>query len=59
MCAIHHNELKLLVDYRLELDSRVVFVKSPDDCEKGNLFQASDGAVIYAPVNEHFGVVPL
>lgn len=56
-CSEYYAELELLVE-NLNLNSRVTFVKSPDDCEKEYLIQISD-AVIYTPVNEHFGIVPL
>lgn len=49
--------MQQLVD-KLALNLRVTFVRSPGDREKEDLIQASD-AVIYTPVNEHFGIVPL
>lgn len=56
-CVRYYAELERLVD-KLNLNSRVKFVLSPDDREKNHLIQTCD-AVIYTPSDEHFGIVPL
>lgn len=53
----YHDELvQLAEDYNVS--KHVTFLKSPSDQEKKLLIQNST-ALIYTPVNEHFGIVPL
>lgn len=40
------------------LEKRIIFLKSPSDKLKADLLLASD-CLVYTPVNEHFGIVPL
>lgn len=40
------------------LQNKIAFLKSPSDTKKADLLFASD-CLLYTPVNEHFGIVPL
>ncbi|XP_043279865.1 alpha-1,3/1,6-mannosyltransferase ALG2 [Venturia canescens] len=53
----HHLELVQLVD-QLDLNDKVIFLKSPSDVAKVSLL-VNCTLLIYTPINEHFGIVPL
>lgn len=53
----HYEELVKIVD-EFGLSDSVTFLKSPSDEEKKFLLQNCT-ALLYTPVNEHFGIVPL
>ncbi|CAH1996480.1 unnamed protein product [Acanthoscelides obtectus] len=52
-----YNELQALTKYR-NLQDKVIFLKSPSDTLKAELLKSCT-CLIYTPVNEHFGIVPL
>lgn len=53
----HYNELTGLAA-ELDIENKVIFMKSPKDIEKVSLLYNCK-AVVYTPSNEHFGIVPL
>ena len=53
----YFDELNRLVD-DLDLQSNVLFLRSPPDCIKNLLLDYAD-CVLYTPENEHFGIVPI
>lgn len=53
----HHSELVKLTK-QLDLEEKIIFLKSPSDVAKVSLL-ANCTLLIYTPVNEHFGIVPL
>jgi alpha-1,3/alpha-1,6-mannosyltransferase len=53
----HYNELKEYVD-ELTLNDNVSLLRSVSDVEKGNLLRKSF-CLLYTPINEHFGIVPI
>lgn len=53
----HYEELTKLCSNH-NLDSKITFLKSPNDLTKISLLSNCD-CVIYTPSNEHFGIVPL
>ncbi|GJQ79845.1 hypothetical protein Trydic_g23307 [Trypoxylus dichotomus] len=55
--AVYFNELVLLCQNE-NLTTKVTFLKSPSDKLKAELL-VSCSALLYTPVNEHFGIVPL
>lgn len=55
--AKYFNELVNLVNKK-DLSANIIFMKSPSDDLKADLLLACD-CLIYTPVNEHFGIVPL
>ncbi|XP_055909045.1 alpha-1,3/1,6-mannosyltransferase ALG2 [Eupeodes corollae] len=60
LCTENHviyDELAALVT-ELELNNKVILLKSPSDMEKIALLRKSQ-CLLYTPENEHFGIVPL
>lgn len=53
----YFNKLVKLVDNK-QLNVKVIFLKSPSDNLKAELLVTCN-CLIYTPVNEHFGIVPL
>lgn len=53
----HHMEL-IEHTNKLEINDKVIFLRSPSDVEKIGLLNNCT-ALIYTPPNEHFGIVPL
>ncbi|XP_019873588.2 alpha-1,3/1,6-mannosyltransferase ALG2 [Aethina tumida] len=51
------SQLRNLVKDK-ELEDKVIFLKSPPDSTKAELLH-SCSCLVYTPVNEHFGIVPL
>lgn len=57
MNKVYFDELQDLTE-NLKLKDNVIFFKSPSEKEKVQLLLSSN-CLIYTPVNEHFGIVPL
>lgn len=60
LCAenkANYEELSNIVA-KLGLAHKVIFLKSPSDIEKINLFRKAH-CLLYTPENEHFGIVPI
>nr|CAH7736381.1 unnamed protein product [Callosobruchus chinensis] len=55
--AVTYAELQALTKYR-KLQDKVIFLKSPSDFLKAELLKSCT-CLIYTPINEHFGIVPL
>lgn len=55
--AKYFNELVNNVNEK-NLNSNIIFLKSPTDSYKVDLLLACD-CLIYTPINEHFGIVPI
>ncbi|VEN40054.1 unnamed protein product [Callosobruchus maculatus] len=55
--AVTYSELQALTKYR-GLQDKVIFLKSPSDSLKAELLKSCT-CLIYTPINEHFGIVPL
>nr|CAI5824754.1 unnamed protein product [Callosobruchus analis] len=55
--AVTYAELQALTKYR-KLQDKVIFLKSPSDSLKVELLKSCT-CLIYTPINEHFGIVPL
>ncbi|XP_022901038.2 alpha-1,3/1,6-mannosyltransferase ALG2-like [Onthophagus taurus] len=54
---IYFNKLMELTQ-KLRLESNITFLKSPSDDLKSKLLVSCD-CLLYTPINEHFGIVPL
>lgn len=55
--AIYYDKLVDLTKEK-ELSHKIIFLKSPSDYWKAELLLCCD-CLVYTPVNEHFGIVPL
>lgn len=55
--AIYYDQLVNLTKEK-ELSNKIIFLKSPSDYWKAELLLCCD-CLVYTPVNEHFGIVPL
>lgn len=55
--AEYYHELEKITKEK-NLQDKIIFLKSPSDSQKTDLLLACD-CLIYTPVKEHFGIVPL